>query len=363
MLDVDFAKSPFTLAWEITRACGLACVHCRAAAQPRRDPAELTTAEGLDLVDQAADIGTKVMVITGGDPLMRPDCFDFIARARERNLQVGFSPSATGKLTKANLQRALDAGTHRLHLSLDGATTDSHDSFRGVRGSFARTIQGMEAAREIGLPLQVGTTVTRHNVDELEAITEIVGNAGAVMWSVFFLVPTGRGQAEQMIDAEGHERVMSWIAGLPGSVPFDVRTTAGMQFRRILAQRAAAKAGGPTHLAGAGFSFGSGSRPMRAVNDGDGFCFVSHTGEVEPSGFLPIVVGNIREQSLKDIYRDSSTFRELRDRSLLKGRCGVCEFREPCGGSRGRAWAMSGDYLGEDPSCSYIPAALKVKES
>jgi radical SAM protein len=361
LLDVDFAKSPFTLAWEITRACGLACVHCRAEAQPRRDPAELTTEEGLDLLDQAADMGTKVMVITGGDPLMRPDCFDFIARARERNMQVGFSPSATGKLTRANLQRAMDAGTHRLHLSLDGATAESHDSFRGVRGSFARTIQGMEAARAIGLPLQVGTTVTRHNVDELEAITKIVGDAGAVMWSVFFLVPTGRGQAEQMVDADAHERVMSWLAELPGSVPFDVRTTAGMQFRRILAQRAA-RSGGSSHIAGAGFSFGSGSRPMRAVNDGNGFCFISHTGDVEPSGFLPIVVGNIRNQPLKEIYRDSQTFRELRDRSLLKGRCGACEFRDPCGGSRGRAWAMSGDYLGEDPSCSYVPAAFKAKE-
>jgi AdoMet-dependent heme synthase len=358
MLDVDFDQSPFTVAWEITRACALACVHCRAEAQPRRDPRELTTDEGLRLIDQIADIGAKVLVVTGGDPLMRDDCFRFIGHARGRGLQVGFSPSATGRLTRVALARARDAGTHRLHLSLDGATAETHDSFRGVTGSYQRTLRGMADARGIGLPLQVGTTVSRLNVHELQRIPALLADAGAVMWSVFFLVPTGRAQVDQMIDAAEHERVMSWLAELSGSAPFDVRTTAGMQFRRILAQRAQ-QGGGPTHIAGAGFSFGSGSRPIRAVNDGDGFCFVSHTGDVSPSGFLPLVAGNVRERPLAEIYRQGPLFRRLRDRTLLRGRCGGCEYRAVCGGSRARAWALTGDYLAEDPSCVYTPLALR----
>lgn len=361
LLDVDFAKSPFTVAWEITRACGLACVHCRAEAQPRRDPRELTTAEGLELVDQAARMGTKVFVITGGDPLMRDDCFDFVRRARENGMQVGFSPSATGRLTRSSLEQALAVGVHRLHLSLDGASAETHDRFRGVRGSFDRTLRAMRDAREIGLPLQVGTTITRDTEADLPGIVEILRDANAAMWSAFFLVPTGRAQEEQMLDAEGHERVMSWLASLSGAMPFDVRTTAGMQYRRILARRAAGRPAGQP-VTGAGFSFGGANRPIRAVNDGDGFCFVSHVGDISPSGFLPLVAGNVREQALASVYRESQLFRELRDRTLLKGRCAVCEFREPCGGSRARAWAMTGDYLAEDPSCAYTPAALNTPE-
>jgi radical SAM protein with 4Fe4S-binding SPASM domain len=159
-----------------------------------------------------------------------------------------------------------------------------------------------------------------------------------------------------MLDAAEHERVMRWLAELADSAPYDVRTTAGMQFRRILAQRAAAR-GGPAHIAGAGFSFGSGSRPVRAVNDGDGFCFVSHIGDVCPSGFLQLSAGNVRQRPLAEIYRDAPLFRRLRDRALLKGRCRVCEYREVCGGSRARAWAVTGDELAEDPSCSWVPAA------
>ncbi len=357
---MDFSRTPFTVAWEITRACGLACVHCRAEAQPRRDPRELTTVEGLRLIDSIAQTGARVLVVTGGDPLMRPDCFTFVAHARHCGLQVGFSPSATGRLTWKALAHARYAGVHRLHLSLDGATAETHDRFRGVSGSFARTLRAMEDARDVALPLQVGTTVSTLNVDELPRLADLLAGHGVVMWSVFFLVPTGRAQAEQMLDAVGHERVMRWLADLSDHAPYDVRTTAGMQFRRILAQRGARR-GGPAHIAGAGFSFGSGSRPVRAVNDGDGFCFVSHVGEVYPSGFLQVSAGNVRQSGIETIYRDSSLFRQLRDRSLLKGRCGVCEYRDVCGGSRARAWAVSGDYLAEDPSCAYTPAASPVE--
>lgn len=343
-------SAPFTVAWEITRACALACVHCRADAQVRRHPAELSTAEGLALVDEAAGMGTVVFVFTGGDPLMRDDCFALISHARDREMQVGFSPSATGRLTHDAIRRARDAGTHRLHLSLDGASADTHDRFRGVHGSYERTVRAMDDAAELGLPLQVGTTVTRTNVDELEAIAGVVADAGAVMWSVFFLVPTGRGQAADMLDADGHERVMRWLAGLRGTVPFDIRTTAGPQFRRIVAQLAHER--GPVAPAP---SAAAGPRHLMRVNDGDGFCFVSHTGDVCPSGFLPLVAGNVREQTLTALYRESDLFRRLRDRSLFQGKCGRCEFTEVCGGSRARAWALSGNELAEDPTCAYIP--------
>lgn len=342
--------APFTIAWEITRACALACVHCRADAQVRRDPRELSTAEGMSLIEQAAAMGAVVFVVTGGDPLMREDCFALISQARERGMQVGFSPSATGRLTRDAVRRAHDAGTHRLHLSLDGAAAETHDRFRGVRGSFDRTVRAMADAAEVGPPLQVGTTVTRTNVHELEAIARLVERAGAVMWSVFFLVPTGRGQAEDMLDAEGHERVMRWLAELRGAVPFDVRTTAGPQFRRIVAQVARERGGQAVPSSPA-----AGPRHLMRVNDGDGFCFVSHTGDVCPSGFLALAAGNVREAPLAAIYRDSALFRRLRDRSQLKGKCGHCEFTDVCGGSRARAWALTGDELAEDPTCAYIP--------
>ncbi|GAB4330541.1 MAG: TIGR04053 family radical SAM/SPASM domain-containing protein [Dehalococcoidia bacterium] len=342
--------APFTIAWEITRACALACVHCRADAQVRRDPDELSTAEGVGLIDQAAEMGTVVFVVTGGDPLMREDCFALISHARDRGMQVGFSPSATGRLTREAIRRARDAGAHRLHLSLDGASAETHDRFRGVRGSFDRTMRAMTDAAEAGPPLQVGTTVTRTNVDELEAIAGVVERAGAVMWSVFFLVPTGRGQATDMLDAEGHEQVMRWLASLRGTVPFDVRTTAGPQFRRIVAQEARERGRPPLPASPA-----AGPRHLMRVNDGDGFCFVSHTGDVCPSGFLPVAAGNVRETSLASIYRDSALFRRLRDRAQLKGKCRGCEYTDVCGGSRARAWALTGDELAEDPTCAYIP--------
>lgn len=351
---VDYEAAPFTVAWEITRACALACFHCRADAQPRRDPAELTTAQGLALIDQVADMGTIVLVVTGGDPLMRDDCFDLISHAALRGLRVGFSPSATGRLTRDALRKAGEAGTDRLHISMDGARAETHDALRGVHGSFDRSMRAIRDAAELALPLQIGSTMTRRNVGEIEDLAALVAGSGAVMWSVFFLVPTGRATVDEMLDADEHERVMTWLAQLQSRAPYQVRTTAGMQFRRIAAtlQRSASAATG----ASPGPAL---VRAPRPVNDGDGFCFVSHTGEVCPSGFLPLVAGNVKEAPLADIYRRSPLFVALRDKTLLKGRCGACEFRRLCGGSRARAQAVTGDYLAEDPSCAYVPSAMR----
>jgi radical SAM protein len=358
---VDFARTPFTVAWEVTRACALNCVHCRAEAQPRRHPRELTTAEAFAVIDQVVDIGSPILVVTGGDPLMRPDLFTILERGVRRGLRVALSPSATARCTRAALARARDCGVSRLHISLDGATAAGHDRFRGVEGSFARTCQVLVDIRDLDIPLQVGTTVSRHSIADLPAIAELVADSGALMWSLFFLVPTGRGRSEDMVSAEEHERILNWLYDFSASAPFDVRTTAAMHFRRVVIERRRAEVGpaarSPSNVTGAGFSAGALGMSPRGVNDGDGFAFVDHLGNVCPSGFLQLPAGNVRERPLAAIYRDSPLFRALRDRSLLKGRCGVCPYRQVCGGSRARAYALTGDYLASDPSCAYTPPA------
>ena len=357
----DFDVAPFTLAWEITRACALACLHCRAEAQPRRDPRELTTAEAMGVVDQIRDLGDPILVVTGGDPLMRGDVFDLLAYAVDRGLRTSLTPSATALVSPKNLARVRDAGVRRIAISLDAPTAEVHDRLRGFSGSFQRTLEIMRDVGEAGLTLQINTTVSHCSLPVLEQMPELVAKADAVQWSVFFLVPTGRGKAEEMISAEEHERVFHWLYDLSRRAPFDVKSTAAPAYRRVAIQRARAERqdGGKAKarpVAGAGYRFQDGlDRPALGVNDGKGFAFISHTGEVFPSGFLPLAAGNVRERPLAHIYRRSPLFRDLRDPELLKGRCGACEFRAVCGGSRARAWAVSGDHLAEDPSCVYRP--------
>ena len=359
LLDIDFDLTPFTVAWEITRACALACIHCRAEAQPTRDPRELTTEEGFRLIDDFVTIGKPILIITGGDPMMRPDLLDLIRYASAQGLRVALSPSATTLVTRERLQATRDAGVARTQISLDGSRPEVQDAFRGRSGSFQRTLEILEDIRSLGMSLQVGTTVTRHNIDDLPAISEVVARAGAVMWSLFFLVPTGRGRIEDVISPDEHERVFNWLHDLSKSAPFDVRTTAAQYYRRVVIQRRRqeqAASGEPVVLTGAGYSFTDGlGQSGRGVNDGNGFAFVSHTGDVCPSGFLPLVGGNVRERSFVDIYRESPLFRELRDFDRLKGKCGRCQFRHVCGGSRARAYALTGDYMESDPCCVYQP--------
>lgn len=362
--DVDFDRTPFTLAWEITRACALRCVHCRALAQPRRDPLELTTSEGCAVIDQIVELGRPILIITGGDPLMRRDVFDLIAYARDRGLRVGLSPSATRLVTREALARARAFGVEMVHISLDGPSAEVHDAFRGVGGSFDRTIEILRDALDLGLPVQIGTTVCRINAGDLAAIANHVGDAGARVWSVFFLVPTGRGRLEDMLSPEEHERVLHWLAEHGESAPYHVRTTAAPSYRRVVIQRRraaeqASPAAEPTWtLTGAGYAFREGRAPVqKGVNDGKGFCFIDHRGNVCPSGFLQVPAGNVRERSLVDLYRDSALFRSLRDPTQLCGKCGYCPFRDVCGGSRARAYAVTGDYLAADPSCVYQPPA------
>lgn len=348
---LDFDRAPFTIAWEITRACAYACLHCRADAQPRRDPLELDGDEAHSLIDRLAAFGTRpILVLTGGDPLMRRDVFELAEHANERGLRVSLTPTATALATRKRMRTAREAGIRRVAFSVDAAQAAVHDGFRGFEGSFERTRSGMRNAAAEGLSLQVNTTVCAHNVDELERMVPALEEWGVVQWSVFFLVPTGRGKRLEMLSADEHERVLGWLHSLSQTAPFDVKATAAPQYRRIVAQRSGAPAG-------AGYRFADGlDRPARGVNDGRGFMFVSHRGEVMPSGFLPLSAGNVRSADPVELYREAPLFRSLRDPDLLEGKCGRCEFRELCGGSRARAFGVTGNVLASDPSCPYVPS-------
>jgi radical SAM protein len=349
---VDFDQAPFVVAWELTRACSYSCAHCRADAQPRRHPDELDTGEALAVVDDLARFEpAPILVLTGGDPLMRRDVFKIAAHAGRRGLRVALTPTATALTTPGRMAEAKAAGVRRVAFSLDAPSAVLHDRFRGFSGSYERTRAGIEAAAEAGLPLQVNTTVCLLNAHVMEEMAAVVEGLGAVQWSVFFLVPTGRGRRLAMLSAEGHERLIRSLDAAADGYPFDLKITAAPQHRRIALERA-----GGGNVQGPGFDFADGlRRPVKGVNDGRGFMFISHRGEVMPSGFLPLSAGRVRESSAVDLYREAPLFKRLRDPEALRGRCGGCEFREVCGGSRARAYAVSGDELAEDPSCPYLP--------
>jgi radical SAM protein len=352
---VDFDQRPFIAIWEVTQACDLACVHCRASAQPERHPMELSTVEGKALIDQIAALEVPVFVLTGGDPIKRPDLFDLIAHARQVGVRVSLTPSATPLLTRDVVFRLKDAGLARLAVSMDGASAATHDAFRGLSGSFARTLDAVRWANEAGLPVQINTTFSRRNIGEIDAIVALMAQLKITLWSVFFLVPTGRGKLNDLLSAEEFEQVFAKIYQLSKTAGFDIKTTEAQHYRRYaLQQKVAERKAGVVSEAPARVEDAIGRAP-RGLNDGKGFVFISHTGEVFPSGFLPVSAGSVRKQPLADIYRNSPEFRALRDSSKLEGKCGACEFKEICGGSRARAYALTGNPHGEEPCCSYIP--------
>ena len=358
MVHADFDLAPFTIAWEITRACAFACVHCRADAQHTRDPRELNTEEGLKLIDRLADFGSPILIFTGGDPMMRRDLFELIAHATQKGLRCSLTPTATALPTIDRLKQAHEAGIRRIALSLDAPEAAIHDEFRQVPGSWQRTMDILRNAHAAGLSVQVNTTVSKHNHQHLPEMVPFIQEVGAVQWSLFFLVPTGRALAEKMISAEQHERIFNWLYDLSKSAPFDIKSTAAPMYRRVAIERKRAEqaSGTPVTFQGAGFQYADGlNRPKRGVNDGNGFLFISHIGEIQPSGFLPITAGNVRTDDIVEVYRHSPLFIDLRSPEKLKGRCGVCEYRDVCGGHRGRAYGITGDYLETDPACVYIP--------
>lgn len=359
---------PFIAIWEVTQACDLACVHCRACAQPQRSPLELSTAEGESLIRQVRELDIPVFVLTGGDPLKRPDTDHLVEYGTKLGVRVSMSPSATPLLTRWVLAEFKARGLARLALSLDGSTPDVHDRFRGVPGSYAHTHQAIRWAREIGLPVQVNSTMSRHNVRDFDALASLVETLGVVLWSVFFLVPTGRGKAQDLLSAEEFEQLFARLYDFSGRVSFDVKTTEAMHYRRYFVQmrtlerrtnpKASSHVRGPLWLKSPVIAQPGTDgipRAVKGINEAKGFVFISHVGEVYPSGFLPLSGGNIRKQPLAKIYQVSPLFVALRDANNLKGKCGLCEFREICGGSRARAYASTGDPFSEDPCCIYQP--------
>lgn len=338
-----WAERPFIVIWEVTRACALACRHCRAEAIHRRDPRELRGPDVERFLDQVARAEPNVFVLTGGDPMMRPDLLEIIAGATERGLHVALSPSATPRFVKADLRRFFDVGLRRVSLSIDGASRETHDRFRGVPGTWDRTIEGLFIAREAGLEVQINTTFTRQNLGEFDEFVRLLDEIQPSLWSVFQLVPTGRAKTDDLLTGAELERLFERLYALSLRVPFPIKTTEGQHYRRVALQQWKRNPRGPKPA-------------LLPVNDGNGFVFVSHTGDIQPSGFLPITASNVRADELIEVYRESRLFNDLRDPNLLKGKCARCEFRTICGGSRARAYAMTGDYLAEEPLCTYQPA-------
>ena len=346
---MDFNQSPLLVIWEVTQSCDLACAHCRASARPERDPNELTTDEGYQLLEEVKRFGNPLMVITGGDPLKRPDLFDLVEHSVATGLRTNVTPSATSLLTTEAIAEFQKCGISRMAISLDGPDAATQDGFRRVVGTYDRATEALRFARDIGLETQVQTTVTKRNLNRLGEMAEQVAEVRAKMWSLFFLVVTDRALEADDLTGDEYEKVFEFLYALSKVAPYEVKTTEGLHYRRYIAQKLTEEHGGRG---------GAGGRLLwrtSGVSDGKGFVFVSHTGEIYPSGFLPISAGNVRVNSLVDVYRNSTLFQILRDTSHRDGKCGCCEYQKICGGSRARAYALTGNYLAADPRCVYQP--------
>jgi AdoMet-dependent heme synthase len=376
----DTDQRPFLVIWESTRACQLVCQHCRADSQSEPHPLQLTTVEGKRLLDDIASFGTPspMVVISGGDPFERSDLTELIAYGKQQGLSMALAPSVTPKATRARFAAAAAAGAKAVSISLDGASAATHDGFRGIEGVYEATVPVCRDIVELGMRLQINTTVTAGNVDELPDLLRQVIDLDAFLWSVFLLVPTGRGEALQALPPEEVEDLLHWLVDV--SRHLAVKTTEAPHFRRVILQR---RRVGEVDVAE---HFGLGGtyrrlrggldallaerdlptrvpRPPLDINAGRGFVFIDHIGNVHPSGFLPVPGGSLRERSLPEIYREAPLFRQLRDVDLLGGRCGVCEYRNVCGGSRSRAYAVTGDHLAEEPYCTYQPLGGPVLDA
>ncbi len=355
----DFSEAPFLVIWETTQACDLACKHCRASAQPNRDAGELTTEEAKGLLWQVKRMGDPLLVFTGGDPLKRGDLFELLAYSVTLGLRTTVTPSATPLLTPDAIRRFKECGVARMAISIDGPNATMHDEFRQVSGSFQTSIDALQAAGACGLETQINTTVTRGNMGRLGEIAGLVAESGARLWSVFFLVVTGRAQIEDDLTAEEYEEVFEFLYETSLTAPFDIKTTEAQHYRRYAAQRRKRDGMAP------GWRRGEAPPSIArsaGINDGKGFVFVSHKGEIYPSGFLSITAGNVRNVELGEAYRNAPLFLSLRDSSQLDGKCGECEYKNLCGGSRSRAFALTGDYLASDPRCAHVPVQIQPFE-
>lgn len=362
VISSDLDRNPVVIFWEVTRACALKCEHCRAKAQPKRHPLELDTAESLRVMDEFTEFDTPpIVVLSGGDPFMRRDIFELAEYGIRKGLTVSLSPSATALVTRDRLAQLVDIGVRRVSFSLDGAEAKTHDSFRGFNGTFDRTLAAFDAANEVGLSFQVNTTITRSTRPELPNIAEVVKQSGAAIWDLFFLVPTGRGLDLELMTADEHDEVYSWIMSNQREWSFRAKTTLGQPYRRAMTLKRLTAGG--RELSSLSSDEIKAAWPAPPTNDGRGIFFISHLGEIYPSGFIPLSAGNVRKDSVVDVYRNSDMFTTIRDRSQLQGKCGVCPFNVICGGSRSRAYAMTGDMTAADPTCRFVPPAWADRAS
>lgn len=338
------------VAWETTRNCNLSCLHCRASATMGPYTGELDTGTSLQLLDQIAETGKPIVILTGGEPLLRPDIFKIAAHGTQKGLRMVMAPNGT-LISGETARKMADSGIQRISVSIDGATRERHDGFRGVDGAFEGALRGIEAAQKAGIEFQINTTISKINHDQIPAILQLAEGLGAVALHIFLLVPTGRGKyiIDQEISAEEYENTLNWFYDQKNKTTLQLKATCAPHYYRILRQRAKEDGQSVT------FQSHGLDAVTRGCLGGTGFCFISHTGIVQPCGFLDLNCGNVTQQSFDDIWNNSQIFKNLRDFKQLKGKCGLCEFKSVCGGCRARAYEATGDYLAEEPLCSYQP--------
>jgi len=347
-----FKERPMLIYIELTRSCDLACKHCRAEAFLRHDPLELDRGEAFQLLSDIKGFGAPMphIVLTGGDPLNHPYVFEILAKGKEMGIGMSLSPSATKNLPPFIFKKMKDLDVHTISLSLDGASAETHDAFRGVPGCFGDTMRAAKLAHEAGISMQINTLVSENTINDLTLIYDLLKNIeGIVRWSVFFLISVGRGTALKELKPDRTELVMHWLANIAKDAPFSVKTTEAPHFRRVVMERTKSIHALVTHKQPLLMQKGYG------IRDANGILFISHQGDVYPSGFMPLKAGNIRETNIVDIYRNSEVFNLVRDPVNLEGKCGDCEYRYICGGSRARAFAATGNPVASDPLCGYKP--------
>lgn len=335
------------LAWEVTRRCNLSCVHCRAGAEDHFYPGEMDTRQALNFLDELAQWARPIVILTGGEPLLREDIFEIASHGTELGLRMVMAPNGT-LLTDEAAQKTVASGIARISISLDGATAESHDKFRGQEGAFEGALKGIRAANRAGLEFQVNTTIAPQNLGEMEAIHNLVKELGAAAHHVFLLVPTGRGRRMAGLEALEYEQTLNWFYD-QRSPDIHLKATCAPHYYRILRQRSREE----------GVKVTFESHGLEAVTrgclGGIGFAFLSHVGQVQPCGYLELSAGDIKETPFKEVWIKSPLFMDLRDYSKYEGKCGECEYVRVCGGCRARAYAATGNYLAEEPLCTYQP--------
>ncbi len=349
----DFDHSPLLVFYEVTRACDLVCTHCRASAMPHPARDQLTPAQSAALLEELSRFPKPPMVVlTGGDPMKRPDLLDLIAHGRHVGIRMAVTPSPTPLMTEKAVAAMKEAGACGFGVSLDGACHKTHDTFRGIEGSHALSLEMIRWAGDVGLPVQVNTTVFAANLEELVPLADMLETLPVQMWSVFFLVPVGRARHARRLSARQYERVFELLFTESRRRPYAVKSTEAPHYRRFVMQKLGlSPEEAPQQI------YGLSKQAPVGTNDGRGVMFVSHTGEIYPSGFLPLMCGKFPADSPVTVYREHDVFVSLRDADKLQGKCGMCEYRGVCGGSRARAYAVYGDAMAPEPDCVYIPEA------